>query len=137
MTTPDPPVTWGDSNNRSPTSVLASQDAHQQPTFKPLQKKHIETVMSFLNIHPLKKAYFQCTQSQCIEYGSLADESHASLTVFMKVFECSSSLVPSSTATDFTNWFPFILRGELITKISCCSAGMDGGAAASSLEPNH
>lgn len=25
-----------------------------------------------------------------------------------------------STMADFTNWFPFILRGELITEISCC-----------------
>lgn len=29
-------------------------------------------------------------------------------------------LCPGSTQADFTNWFPFIQRGELITKISRC-----------------
>lgn len=105
----------------------------KQPILKPLQKD-IEAGMT--NIHPLKNTYFQCTQNKWIENGFLAVKNNASGTIFMKLFECSSCLVPSSTATDFANWFPFILREELITKISRCSAGMDGEAAASSLEPN-
>lgn len=79
---------------------------------------------------------FQCrTWNKWIECGSLADENHTSVTIFYEtvwVFQ----LLPGSTATDFTNWFPFILRGELITKISRCNVGMDGEAAASSLKPN-
>lgn len=137
--TPDPLVTCGDFNNRSPTSFLASQDTHQTACIQAPAKRRWKCAMIFLNMYPLKKKHthiFRAHRISELNMAFLTDESHTSVTVFMKVFECSSSLVPSSTATDFTNWFPFILRGELITKISRCSAGMDGEAAASCLEPN-
>lgn len=59
------------------------------------------------------------------------DENQASVTRFFFFFykiifeHLGRSFQPDSTDADFTNWFPFIQRGELITEISRCRVWMD------------